>query len=295
MEEFSDLVIKTSMEKESSIVVGLDPIISYFPKNLQGNGNICKAIYDFNKLVIDVIHPFVVAIKPQLAYYEVYGSKGILALEKTIKYAKSKGLIIINDAKRGDIGSTAEAYSEAFLGESSLSSHAVTVNPFLGSDGIVPFLNKSIEYSKGLFILLKTSNPSSGELQDLTLYNGNKFYMYLASLLKGLSTSLGNYGFSNLGAVVGATYPEQSKNLREYLPNTLFLVPGYGEQGGKLTELEPFFNNDGNGSLISSSRSILYSYIKEEPEEWGDLKMSQLKEIIEATCIKFKEDINRIR
>ncbi|OEH94280.1 orotidine-5'-phosphate decarboxylase [Bacillus solimangrovi] len=304
MKQFSDLLIEESIKKESVLVVGLDPQVNNMPNYLINRQNeklnlniITNAILNFNKTIIDVVHPYVVAVKPQLAYYEIYGSLGLQVLEQTISYAKSKGLLVINDAKRGDIGSTATAYAQAFLGNSPINGDAVTVNPFLGSDGITPFINESIRYQKGLFILLKTSNPSAYELQDLELKSGDLVYNALASLIKKLSsdTITGKYGYSSIGAVVGATYPNVAKNMREILPKQLFLVPGFGAQGGDTSNLKYFFNADGNGSIITSSRGIIYSYKNELPEKWETISKGIMEEIIEATVIRARDEINSVR
>ncbi|WP_191559512.1 orotidine-5'-phosphate decarboxylase [Metabacillus idriensis] len=302
MQHFSDLLMEACVKKKSVLIVGLDPYVENLPKQLFSNSmnnkeeSIVNAIHEFNKIIIDAVHPFVVGVKPQLAFYEMYGSLGLKALEMTIKYAKTKDLIIINDAKRGDIGSTAAAYAEAFLGNSPISGDAVTVNPFLGRDGIQPFIQHGMKNSRGLFVLLKTSNPSSGEIQDLVVNNENPLYMNVASLIKELSEgNIGKYGFSSVGAVVGATYPEVSIVIRKYLPNTIFLVPGFGEQGGSLENLKGFFDSNGNGALISSSRGIIYSYIKDFPDTWRDLSTDDIKNHVEKITMEVRDKINTIR
>ncbi|MFJ7934030.1 orotidine-5'-phosphate decarboxylase [Sporosarcina sp. NPDC096371] len=297
MSHFGDKLISASEQKQTVLVVGLDPQIELMPRSVRGSSNkeVATTIIDFNKIIIDAVAPYVAAIKPQLAYYEVFGSAGIFALEETIKYAKAKGLLIINDAKRGDIGPTAEAYARAFLSDSPMSGDAVTVNPFLGSDGIIPFVQKT-DQAKGIFLLLKTSNPSSGELQDLRLDSGDFVYQEVATLIKQLSQgTIGTSGFSSVGAVVGATYPEIAKQLREDLPETLFLVPGYGAQGGNVQDLSCVFNADGNGAVISSTRAIIYSYMAERPEDWESLSKETMKEIIEAKAIRARDELNGIR
>lgn len=297
MSHLGDELINASEQKQSVLVVGLDPQIELLPRSLRGasNKDVANSIIEFNKIIIDAVAPYVAAIKPQLAYYEVFGSAGIFALEETIKYAKAKGLLIINDAKRGDIGPTAEAYAKAFLSDSPMSGDAVTVNPFLGSDGIIPFVQQTSQ-AKGLFVLLKTSNPSSNELQDLRLASGESVYEQVASLLKRFSKgTVGASGFSSVGAVVGATYPDIAKQLRQDLPETLFLVPGYGAQGGNVQDLTNVFNADGNGAVISSSRAIIYSYMAERPEDWESLSKETIQEIIEAKAIHARDELNSIR
>lgn len=297
MSHFGDKLISASEQKQSVLVVGLDPQIELLPRFLRGSSNIdvANSIIEFNEIIIDAVAPYVAAIKPQLAYYEVFGSAGIFALEETIKYAKEKNLLIINDAKRGDIGPTAEVYAKAFLSDSPLSGDAVTVNPFLGSDGIIPFIQQTPQ-GKGLFVLLKTSNPSSNEMQDLRLASGELVYEQVASLLKQLSKgTIGASGFSSVGAVVGATYPDIAKQLRQNLPETIFLVPGYGAQGGNVQDLTTVFNADGNGAVISSSRAIIYSYMAERPENWESLSKEAVREIIEAKAIQARDELNSIR
>jgi orotidine-5'-phosphate decarboxylase len=298
MNHFGDIIYKVMKEKNSALVVGLDPNPSLFPNFLKcgsTTSEIGETIYQFNKIVIDHVVEYAVAIKPQLAYYEIFGSEGLKALEKTISYAKSNGVIIINDGKRNDIGSTASAYAEAFLGEMPLSGDALTVNPYLGSDGIKPFITKAQANGKGIFALLKTSNPSSGELQDLVLASGNPLYLKLADQLNVWSEgTIGARGYSSLGAVVGATYPEVAIKLRETLPNTIFLVPGFGAQGATAEELTPFFDNEGFGALINSARGIIYAYQKDE-ENWAEFNEKQMGASIQAAASIAQEQINRVR
>jgi len=298
MTHFGDSIVESSIQKNSAVIVGLDPIIEHFPKVFLPTEqcSIEESIFEFNKLVIDTVHPYIVAVKPQLAFYEVYGSAGIRALEKTIAYARYKELLVINDAKRGDIYTTGNAYAEAFLGKSPISGDAVTVNPFLGRDGIIPFIEKGREYGKGLFILLKTSNPSSGEIQDLILQSGEKLYSHLATMIQEMSVNtIGIRGYSNIGVVIGATYPEVASKVRDYLPNTLFLVPGFGEQGGSLQNLRPFFNKKGEGALVNSARGIIYSYQKAFPETWSMLDKETIKKQILNKVIDTNNKINEIR
>lgn len=301
MDNFADVLIDVSIKKKSVLVVGLDPDITFFPdfllKDVQASSNesIAEVIYQFNKIVIDAVAEHVVAVKPQLAYYEVYGSCGIRALERTISYARSKELIVINDAKRGDIGSTSLAYAHAFLTNGPISGDMVTVNPFLGSDGYMPFVDVAKENNKGIFVLLKTSNPSSHEVQDLKLENGEMLYFKLAEdLTKLAEETKGTSNYSFIGAVVGATYPEEAKKLRKLLPHSIFLVPGFGAQGGKAEDLKVFFDENGNGALISSSRGIIYSY-RNENDDWSNIsELEMRKYIIEATN-KANEQINQVR
>jgi orotidine-5'-phosphate decarboxylase len=277
MDFFIDRLIKQIYIKRSHIVVGLDPNIEYFPRHLKLKlkddlYNCGKIITYFNKKIIDSIYDLVPIIKPQLAYYEKYGIEGLKAFDQTVRYAKNKGLIVIADAKRNDIGSTAQSYSIGFLGKVKLNKKpisvfdvdAVTVNPFLGSDGILPFIDDVNDYGKGIFILVKTSNPSSGEIQDLVIIKANKrlkLYEVVANLAKKwASLSIGKSGYSSVGAVVGATYPKEAKILRKKMSKMFFLVPGYGAQGGKAVDMVNFFNNDGLGAIIASSRKINYAF-----------------------------------
>lgn len=298
MINFSDVIIDAMSKKNSALVVGLDPMIKNFPHFLKCNSlmDIEDSIYHFNKIVIDAVTDHVVAVKPQLAYYEIYGSYGIRAFEKTISYAKSKNLIVINDAKRGDIDSTSMAYAEAHLGTGPLSSDMVTVNPYMGSDSYVPFIEMAKQNEKGLFVLLKTSNASSSELQDLTIETGSPLYVELAKTLRNMmDKTIGQNGYSFIGTVVGATYPSEAKQLRELLPNCIFLVPGFGAQGGKLDDLKVFFDQNGNGALVSSSRGIIYSYVSEDNPNWRELKENEMFIRIKEMAISAKDDINMIR
>ncbi|EPY04280.1 Orotidine 5'-phosphate decarboxylase [Paenibacillus alvei TS-15] len=300
MRNFADELIEQCMKKNSVLVVGLDPDIKLFPDFLSKQidsslESISEVIYEFNKIVIDAVADHVVAVKPQLAYYEVYGSYGIKALEKTIEYARSKQLVIINDAKRGDIGSTSMAYAQAFLGEGIIAGDMVTVNPFLGSDGYMPFLEVADENNKGVFLLLKTSNPSSYEIQDLILENGEQLYFKMAEDINKLaSATIGSNNYSYIGAVVGATYPEEAKKLRKMLPYSIFLVPGFGKQGGKAENLSVFFDAKGNGALISSSRGIIYSYMDGD-NEWVKATKDEMFKRIQKSVLTANEQINSVR
>lgn len=301
MSNFADVLIDEIKKKNSVLVVGLDPDINFFPDFLLENvdfssdESIADALYEFNKIIIDAVANHVVAVKPQLAYYEVYGSFGIRALEKTISYARSKELIVINDAKRGDIGSTSAAYARAFLGNGTISGDMVTVNPFLGSDGYMPFIKAAQENNKGVFLLLKTSNASSYEIQDLKLENGELLYFKMAEEIEKLaSETLGIKQYSFIGAVVGATYPEEAKMIRKTLPHSIFLVPGFGMQGGKAEDLSVFFDENGNGAIISSSRGIIYSYMNEK-DGWKKTTETEMHRYITEATTKAKEQVNEVR
>lgn len=274
-----DTLIEKIKEKGNPTVAGLDPKLAYLPEEMKKKAfdqygetfeGAANAIFEFNKELIDALYDIVPAVKPQSAYYEMYGIEGIKCLKKTIDYAKEKGMYVILDAKRGDIGATSEAYATAYLGnteigektETAFDADCLTVNPYLGSDGVLPFVKMCESRNKGIFALVKTSNKSSGELQDLKA-GGRYIYEVVADLVKEWgSTTIGMYGYSNVGAVVGATYPEQAEVLRKLMPHTYFLVPGYGAQGGGAKDVVPCFNNDGMGAIVNASRSIMCAYMK---------------------------------
>jgi len=259
------------------IVVGLDPMLSYIPEYIQKNAfkeygetleGAAEAIWQFNKAIIDACSDLIPAVKPQIAMYEQFGIPGLTAFQKTVNYCKSKGLIVIGDIKRGDIGSTSEAYATAHLGRVTVGSQQLagfgedfaTVNPYLGTDGIKPFIDICKKEKKGIFVLVKTSNPSSGEFQD-QIFNGKPLYEMVGEKVAEWGSDLiGDCGYSSVGAVVGATYPEMGKVLRKLMPKTFILVPGYGAQGGKASDLVHYFNDDGLGAIVNSSRGIIAAY-----------------------------------
>ncbi len=300
-----DLLVKKIKEKGNPSVAGLDPKIEYVPryirdrayagygKNLRGA---CEAIWEFNKGLIDALCDVVPAVKPQSAFYEMYGLNGEEILHRTIKYAREKGLYVILDVKRNDIGSTAEAYSKAYLGNVDIDGIAeepcpvdcVTVNPYLGTDGVKPFVNDCKTFDKAIFALVKTSNPSSGELQDI-IAGGKSVYEHVAELVnKWNAGTIGESGYGAVGAVVGATYPEQAAVLRGIMKRSYFLVPGYGAQGGGAAGVKPCFNEDGLGAIVNSSRGIMCAYKK------GDWKEEQFAEAARAEAIRMKEDITGV-
>ncbi|KSU23896.1 Orotidine 5'-phosphate decarboxylase [Lactococcus lactis subsp. lactis] len=273
---FSDRYIQKVVDTKSHLCVGLDPILDNFPiyilkkaesiygKTPRGAG---YAILEFNKMIIDLVADKVPAVKPQLAYYEKYDQYGIEAFWETVEYAKKKNLVVIADAKRGDIGSTSQAYAETFYKDksdewcSTLSVDAVTINPYLGSDGLDPFIKLGKENDKGSIILVKTSNPSSGELQDkIEISEKKSISEVVCDYIIKNTDKVGNYGFSDIGAVIGATYPEDLNKFRKLLPQTLFLIPGVGYQGGDVKLLEAAFDNNGLGAVITCSRAIDYAY-----------------------------------
>jgi len=275
-----DRLIEEIRKKGNPIVVGLDTRLEYIPLEFQesywqdGTVDLSvagKIIYAYNKAIIDHVWDVVPAVKLQMACYEMYGLPGMEAFQKTCSYASKKGLLVIGDGKRNDIGTTAEAYSAAYLGYTPLIEEKdqqafpldfITINPYLGYDGVHPFISNAEKYNKGLFILVKTSNPSSGQFQDL-MVNGNRLYEVVGDYVKQWGLHLvGRFGYSRVGAVVGATYPRQGKELRERMSGVFFLVPGYGAQGASGDDLTGFFDEDGLGAIINSSRSILLAYRK---------------------------------
>jgi orotidine-5'-phosphate decarboxylase len=279
---FIDDLMKGVDEKNNPTVVGLDTVLDYVPrflkeesfrengKNLKGAAN---AIWEFNKRIIDQIADLVALVKLQIACYEMYGLPGVEVFLKTTQYAKEKGLLVIGDGKRNDIGSSAGYYAKAYLGktkidgqfeESAFDVDALTVNPYLGEDGIKPFVEDCSKYGKGIFVLVKTSNQSSGQLQDISYAGGKMLYEEVGRLVKEWGKGLlGKFGYSQVGAVVGATYPEQARVLRNLLEGVLFLVPGYGAQGASAKDLVSFFDNNKKGAIINASRSILLAYQSE--------------------------------
>ena len=261
-------------------VLGLDTKVEYLPEEMQKEfdpdapfASASEMIYEFNRKIIDAVCDIICCVKLQSAYYEMYGSCGIKTFERTIEYAKSRGMLVMADAKRNDIGSTAEAYATAFLGKTmfpdgvereAYGADMLTVNGYLGIDGIQPFLNACKEQEKGIFILVKTSNTSSGQLQDLMFENGKTVYQTMGTLVNEWGENqVGKYGYSAIGAVVGATYPEQGEILRKQLEHTPFLLPGYGAQGATGADLAMSFDKNGLGSIVNASRSLMCAYRKE--------------------------------
>jgi len=256
-----DRLIELIRTKNNPTVMGLDPMLSYIPDNFRAGKSVCDALFTFNKALIDAVADIIPAVKPQSAFYELYGLEGLTALDKTIRYAKEAGLYVILDAKRGDIGSTAAAYAEGLLGENSAGSDCLTVNPYLGTDGIKPFVDVSKKYDKSIFALAKTSNPSSSEFQDKIFADSSKtLYRTVGEAIENWGAdNIGEYGYSRVGAVVGATYPEQLAELRAALPHTFFLIPGYGAQGGTAKDTAAAFVN-GIGAIVNSSRGLMCAY-----------------------------------
>ncbi len=308
---FADRLIEAVRAKQTCVVVGLDPRLSQIPRRLQdaarkkvGSGpeGAGRCILEFNRRIIDAVADFAVAVKPQIAFYEPYGVAGVHSFVETIKHAREAGLLVIADAKRNDIGSTAEAYADAFLGTtplwdgtefSAFGADALTVNAYLGSDGMRPFVEAAKANGKGLFVLVKTSNESSGELQDLKVdgAEGETVFERLGGMVKQWGAEVvGEAGYSSVGAVVGATYPEQAKALREMLPGVPFLVPGYGAQGATAGDVVASFDADGLGAVVNSSRGIIFAYEQEAyAERFGPERFA---EAAEEAARKMRDEIN---
>ena len=267
------------------IVVGLDPMMNFVPEHIKAAAfeakgetleGAAEAIWLYNKEIIDKTYDLIPAVKPQIAMYEQFGVPGLVAYQKTVEYCKEKDLVVIGDIKRGDIGSTSAAYATAHLGKVKVGNTMcegfkedfVTVNPYLGTDGVQPFIDVCKEEKKGLFILVKTSNPSSGEFQD-RLIDGRPLYEHVGEKVAQWGEQLMGDSYSYVGAVVGATYPEMGKVLRKIMPKSFILVPGYGAQGGQGKDLVHFFNEDGLGAIVNSSRGIIAAYKNEQYAKFG--------------------------
>ena len=301
-----DKLIEQIKEKDNKTVIGLDPryemipecIKSKYPQNLIG---VSEAIIEFNKKLIDATYDIIPAVKPQIAFYEMYGLEGIRAFKETCEYAKEKGMLVIADIKRGDIGTTAKAYSNAFLGKTKIEEKEigiydvdfVTLNPYMGIDSIKPFIEDCEKYNKGVFILIKTSNPSSKEIQDLKLEDGEELYTKVAQLVEKWGENLrGKYGYSSISAVVGATYPKELQNLRKIAPHTFFLIPGYGAQGGKAKDIALGFDKNGIGGIVNSSRGLIYAY---KTDLWKTkYTEEEFAEATRAEAIRMKEELRGI-
>ena len=279
-------LVENIKKTKAPIVVGLDPMLAYVPERVQKKAfqeygetleGAAEAIWQFNKAIVDQTYDLIPAVKPQIAMYEQFGIPGLAAFKKTVDYCKEKGLVVIGDIKRGDIGSTSAAYAVGHLGRVQVGSRSyapfdedfATVNPYLGSDGVNPFLKICGEEKKGIFVLVKTSNPSSGEFQD-QLIDGKPLYELVGEKVAAWGEELMGEEYSYVGAVVGATYPEMGKILRKIMPKDYILVPGYGAQGGKGKDLAHFFNEDGLGAIVNSSRGIIAAYKQEQYAKYGE-------------------------
>lgn len=296
---------------QAPIVVGLDPAMKFIPKHIQQKAfeefgettkGAAEAIWQFNKAIVDAVCDLIPAVKPQIAMYEQFGVEGLIAFQKTVEYCKQKDLVVIGDVKRGDIGSTSEAYAAGHLGHVMVGSTVcrgfdedfATVNPYLGSDGVKPFIKVCQEEKKGIFVLVKTSNPSSGELQDRLVKEDKEdgkarpVYEIVGEQVARWGEECMGDSYSYVGAVVGATYPEQGRILRDIMPKTYILVPGYGAQGGKGADLVHFFNEDGLGAIVNSSRGIIAAYQQEQYAKYG---AENFADASRAAVLAMKEDI----
>jgi len=306
MNNFADRLIAEIEAKSTPAVVGIDPRIELLPMGLRRKydekkgslRSLVTAIKVFSCEVIDVVAPLVPAVKPQIAFFEMYGWVGIQAYIEVVRYAKRAGLVVIGDIKRSDIGSTAEAYALGHLGQVAVSGRlteiwqedAVTVNPYLGTDSMEPFLKEVNSRGKGIFVLTRTSNPSGKEIQNL-IVGGEPVYLRVARLVEEWGrASVGTRGFSSVGAVVGATQPEEATRIRAALPNTIFLVPGYGAQGAGVDELRPAFRADGLGAIVNSSRAVIFAYRRKPyDEQFGDRRWH---DAVEAATKEMRADLS---
>ncbi len=299
-------LIDKIQKTNAPIVVGLDPKLDFIPdrikdkcfeekgKNLEGAA---EAFWQFNKEIIDNIYDIVPAVKPQIAMYEALGIPGLIAFKKTVDYCREKKLLVIGDIKRGDIGSTSEAYAIGHLGATEIGGRKfsgfdedfATVNPYLGSDGVKPFISVCNKEDKGIFVLVKTSNPSSGEFQD-RLIDGRPLYEIVGEQVEKWGQESMDGAYSNVGAVVGATYPEMGKVLRDIMPHAYILVPGYGAQGGQGKDLVPFFNKDGLGAIVNSSRGIIAAW---KSDKYSEFKEGKVGEAARAAALDMKKDIEQ--
>lgn len=300
-------LIEKIQKTKAPICVGLDPMLSYIPEHVTKKAyeefgetleGAAEAVWQFNKEIVDATCDLIPSVKPQIAMYEQFGLPGLAAYDKTVKYCKEKGLIVIGDVKRGDIGSTSAAYAAGHIGRvqvgsqilSGFDTEYITVNPYLGTDGVKPFVDVCNECDRGIFVLVKTSNPSSGEFQD-RLIDGRPLYELVAEKVVEWGNASMDGDYSNVGAVVGATYPEMSKILRKLMPKTYFLVPGYGAQGGTAEDLKYCFNEDGLGAVVNSSRGIIAAYKKEAYAKFG---AEHFGEASRQAVIDMIADISRV-
>lgn len=303
-----DKLVANIKKTNAPVVVGLDPMLSYIPSQImkqaiKEQGETLEAasaaIWEYNKGIIDATYDLIPAVKPQIAMYEQFGLPGLEAFKKTVDYCKEKGLVVIGDVKRGDIGSTSTAYAIGHLGKVQIGSKKlagfdedfVTVNPYLGTDGVKPFVDVCKEENRGIFVLVKTSNPSSGEFQDREI-DGKPLYEIVGEHVEQWGAqAMGECGYSQVGAVVGATYPEMGKVLRGIMPKTYILVPGYGAQGGTADALRPYFNEDGLGAIVNSSRGIICAYKQEQYAAFGEENYADASR---QAVVDMIEDINSI-
>lgn len=304
MKNIIDVLIEKIKETQNPTIMGLDPryemipqcVTSKYPKTMEGAA---QAIIEFNKTLIDATYDIIPAVKPQIAFYEMFGIPGIQAFKETCEYAKQKGMLVVADIKRGDIGSTAQGYSNAYLGKTKIGDieqsifdvDFVTINPYMGTDCVKPFIEDCKKYNKGLFILVKTSNPSSGELQDLKLDSNEEVYKRVAKLVEKWGVELiGENGYSSISAVVGATYPEQLKQIRGIAPHTYFLIPGYGAQGGTAKDISYGFDKQGLGGIVNASRSLMCAY---KSDKWkSKFEEKDYAQATRAEAIRMRDELN---
>ena len=300
-------LVQKIQKTKAPICVGLDPMLGYIPSHIIQKAfaeygetleGAAEAVWQYNKEIVDHTYDLIPSVKPQIAMYEQFGIEGLKAYAKTVEYCQQKGLIVIGDVKRGDIGSTSSAYAVGHLGNVKIGSNVcsgfntefITVNPYLGTDGVKPFVDVCNEQDKGIFVLVKTSNPSSGEFQD-KLIDGRPLYELVAEKVVEWGDASMDGAYSNVGAVVGATYPEMSKILRKLMPRTYFLVPGYGAQGGTAQDLKHCFNEDGLGAIVNSSRGIIAAYKQEKYSKFGP---EHFAEASRQAVIDMIADINSV-
>lgn len=300
-------LIEKIQKTKAPVCVGLDPMLGYIPEHITKKAfedygetlqGAAEAIWQFNKEIIDHTCDLIPSVKPQIAMYEQFGIEGLKIYEKTVRYCQDKGLVVIGDAKRGDIGSTSAAYATAHIGRIQVGSKTcsgfhtdfLTVNPYFGTDGVNPFVDVCKAEDKGLFVLVKTSNPSSGEFQD-KLIDGRPLYELVAEKVVEWGQASMDGAYSNIGAVVGATYPEMSRILRKLMPNTYFLVPGYGAQGATAEDLRPCFHEDGLGAIVNSSRGIIAAY---KQEKYAGFGAEHFGEAARQAVMDMVADINRV-
>lgn len=311
IQKLIDAITKTN----APVVVGLDPNLSFVPRFLQDEARekVCgtedaaedqelqaaaEAVWQFNKGIVDAVYDIVPAVKPQIAMYEQFGLPGLTAYDKTVRYCREKGLIIIGDVKRGDIGSTSASYAKAHIGRIEAGGRQIpvfdvdfaTVNPYLGSDGVQPFVEVCNSCDKGIFVLVKTSNPSSGEFQDVLTQGGVPMYELVGQKVREWGAQSMDGRYSNVGAVVGATYPEQGERLRRLMPETFILAPGYGAQGASADDLSAFFDEEGSGAIVNSSRGIIAAYTKDAYRDFGPEGFAQAAR---AAAIDMIEDLRQ--
>lgn len=304
MANMMDRLIDKIKETNNPTVIGIDPKYDMIPECIknkyeQNMEGVAKAIEEFNKALIDATFDIIPAVKINIAFYEMYGLEGMKVFEETCKYAKEKGMLVMADIKRGDIGSTSKAYSNAFLGRTQIGEKEekiydvdfVTLNPYMGIDSVKPFIEDCKKYNKGAFIIVKTSNPSSGDLQDLKLENGEEVYTRVAKLVEEWGEDLrGKYEYSSISAVVGATYPKQLKDLRKTAPHTFFLIPGYGAQGGKAEDIALGFDSNGIGGIVNSSRGLMCAY---KSDLWKDKYTEErFAEATRQEAIRMRNELN---